>query len=657
VASSAYSSSVKVRLGLLGIVAKESHPAARRIVQALWLLCIAVLVLAVSQMATVTLNVEQSQRRIGTVLTNQRRSDLVAKAGVIIQATIVSLETGQVVAPPAIAAAALLQIAEDLEFDTNRIIRDFKVLSVGSSGIDLEASKITLGEFSPLGDTLPLQLSLTDACLWFVSHLRRAAPEIATSNVQHPSVGTVLQAAQLVLRSALAQSGVERTKLYAQSVKEEQAERIVQFTFVFSIMVFVTAGFVVWQMYRLDAHRALVLGVLRAIPRSQASGMKELTSTNLLRQANENGPDMMDIDAKGPALDDSGAPLGLSASNRAQRSSKPDPVPHDRPWKTGLRFKCSNGLVLCTPVLIVGALLLSVFFTRESFRVQTETSAQTALLAHELTGNVYLFSTYTSGIGSPSVLAQLASTIGYTSLVEQFSGVRQALLTTLSSIVKGADSGPLDGVSTKPLQSGNEFTTLFLGDACSGFTQFVPGIATTADCRAAGNGILQEAGLQGGILELVSLGARGYNVFVELARANVTLSAAARVAATSDVISATKMVVPFLSTIGRRAATSKTEELDRLSETEVEVLIAAYCLYVLVLWSSVGFYFVPRARALGQQVTAAQVVLPMLPPFWVENTPALRKKVEFATKAVILGTPDRAAAKQGRLVEALAGAP
>ena len=649
VATSSFSNSAKVRLGLLGIVAKESHPAAVRIVHALWLLCVVALVLAITQMVAVQSNLESSQRRIGTVLTNQLRIDLVSHAGVTVQSVIVSLETGQSILTPQQGSDVLLKIADDLEAATNRIIRDFDILS-GDDSTKLEASKVTVGEFSPVGSILPIELSLTDACLWYVSHVRRAAPQIAAFNLQHPSVFTVLQAGQLVLRGALDASGNERISLYSDFVTQQQSERVVEFSIVFSILVWVTAAFVVWQMFRLDAHRQRILGVMKHVPRAQASGMKQLTSSNLLRRANDTGGDGLDGDANLPAeLDDSAAgPTGL----QPQRQNAPAT---GRKWNTSLRFKCSNSLLLCTPVLIVGCMLLSVFFSREAFRVRSEQAAQTALFAHELRSIMFFFATFTSGIASPSIVQQLAATSTTSELSSTFQILQTSLLGTLDEVIKGSNDGPLTGVTTSPLERGKDFTNLMLGDACDGFEPYVGGFGTAGECRSRSNGILKEAGLQGGILELVSVGGRGFNTFVQRLSPNTTLSPAVLAAATTDVVESIQLVMPHVSSISRSAAILKEDELLQLSREESRVLIACYVLYVLVLWGSVWLYFAPRARDLGRSVTASQVVLPMLPQAWVENMPDLRRRVEEATQAIILGTPDRAAAKRGRLVQALSG--
>ncbi len=653
VATSSFSNSAKVRLGLLGIVAKESHPAAIRIVRALWVLCVAAFLVAVSQMIIVQSTLESSQRRIGTVLTNQLRADLVSHAGVTVQSVIVSLETGQTILTPAQGAAVLLQVADDLEEATNRITRDFEILSADET-TRLESSKVTVGEISPVGTLMRLELSLTDACLWYVSHLRRAAPQIAAFNLQHPSVFTVLQAGQLVLRPSLASSGSDRTALYSDFVVKQQQERVVEFSVVFSVLVWITAAFVVWQMYKLDAHRQRILGVMKFVPRAQASGMKHLTSSNLLRRANNVNADGTNDNEFANELDDSSpsnAPTGLAPSD----GTKPTTRVKGRKWITGLRFKVSNGMLLCTPVLIVGAMLLSVFFTRESFRVQSEQAAQTALYAHELRNDMFLFATFTSGIASPSIVRQLAATTSYESLKRQFDDVRSELISVLDEIVKGSDDGPLSGVTTGPLKKDLAFSNLILKDACADFTPYVAGFGSQAECTLRSNGVLSEAGLQGGLLELVTVGGRGYNVFVERARPNTTLSPATLASATADVVESSRLVLPYVSSIARSASILKNEELLQLSEQESQVLIACYCMFVLLLWGTVGCYFVPKARALGQHVTAAQVVLPMLPPAWTESIPELRSRVEAATNAIILGTPDRAAAKRGRLVQALSG--
>lgn len=628
VSSSVNSTSAKLRMGLSGITSRSAHPAARRLSMVILLLAVAALGVATWHLVRISSGQLRQQRQIGTVLTNERRGGLVVKSALLIQTAILAADRQVAVFDPQQLAQAVLDVADETEETTAQLNRDLEIF-FGQETERLEAEYITVNEVTVTGARVPMNFTLTDACSWYVSHLRRVAPSIAVQNLQNPSILTVLQSGQLVIRQALAASGAERIALYGQVVKNDRDARQLEFFTIFTALVFLTSLFIWVQMGALDAHRRKVLKLLAFVPRSTAQAMKRAMQTQL--QADENDEDP--FSTAYPVADVDQQDTVQHAQLKAARLFKRSSIYQLRP-----------GCFLTIPVLLVGFLLLLVFSVQESYRARMERAAQQAYLSHRSEERLYLSTSYIAGIGSPTIVRSLVAGLTPAELLQQFDDLRTAQLQILHDLIQGTSNGPMDGIRTLPIKRNSLVGQVLLTEACQLFSPSTEGFGDRAACRQLHSSVLSEAGLQGGVMEFLATGTRSYGTL--LADLTQPLPAQVLALAVADSVQATQFAIPYLADTLTACTQQLEDDLYDLFQQELSTMVAIYVLFLLGLWSVVFAVFIPFATKIGQQVTAVQVVLPLIPRDLVQSSKALKVHMEQASRNIILAKSNRDSARQ-----------
>jgi len=662
VTASTVSVGARLRLGLLGIVTNEVHPITLRVIRVLALMCIVASLVVIVQLSIVAATFERSQRQIGTVLTNERRAGLVVKSTVLVQVAAVSIETGIPVLPGALAQAALLHTADELEAATTLIIEDFDILS-STDIASLEARTVSLQERTASGADQRLNLTLSDACLWFVSHLRRAAPAFLANDLAQTSVTTVLNSGINVLVPALIESGADRIALYSRTVRDNDTNQVNEDIIIFAIVVAVSLAFIWVYMLLLDWHRQEMLGVLKFVPKTTASSMKQAAHNALLARANdEMAADKMDStafdgDFTAGSDDDQDAIINTSG-NFIGAGGTGQMTARERKFKSSMRRRRYAAGFLSLPVIFVGSMLLTMSFVRQNYRQRIEQSAQRTYLTHRLYQDMFQYTTYSTALISPTVLASLLSASAAVSLEQldlAFAAQQAGMLDRLEQLLQGTANGPIDGVTTTALDRDSSMGKLLLSDACSSFTPSVPGFGSQDGCRQQRNAVLIEGGLQAGILELVSIVRRGFGSIL-LAFSPAAVPATLPLlqgTAVQDAATASSLLLPYLSTVTLQATQDQENDLESLGRQEFALLTVTAVLFLLLLLGTVMCIFVPFAKRIGRQATATQVALAMLPPELLQRVPALQAAANAATRKVVIGQTGRDAARRGYVVESL----
>jgi hypothetical protein len=302
-------------------------------------------------------------------------------------------------------------------------------------------------------------------------------------------------------------------------------------------------------------------------------------------------------------------------------------------------------------------MLLTLFLIRESFRARIEQMAQRTKLSHALVQDIYKYATFATSLTSPTVQKCLLSDGSIAESPEQLNlrfGAQQAvMLDGMDSLLQGTSNGPMQDVTTTALPRDSDVGQLMLFDACDFFQPYVPNFGSVQACRLQRNSVLRQGGLQGGILELVSIVRRGFGSSVKLLAPVRSAEAVylLQTSALNDSISAANLLLPYIAALSATAVEQQEAQLMALGDTEFSFLVAASVFFLFLLLLTVVFVFIPFAKRIGEHATAAQVVLALLPTGLIAASLDLQEAVNKSTRKVIIGSAGREAARKGIMVD------